>query len=121
MPPKKIFKRSQNFEYFQNWRLKGSKILSFFKKGDLGGQKTKILKKYFQNWKGLRKLDTRHVPHATKKDFQKKVKILSIFKNGGLRGQKLKILKKYFKNRKGLKKLDIKHVPHSQKVQKKSG
>ena len=95
--------------------------MSFFKKGDLGGQKTKILKKYFQNWKGLRKLDTRHVPHATKKDFQKKVKILSIFKNGGLRGQKLKILKKYFKNRKGLKKLDIKHVPHSQKVQKNLG
>ena len=97
------------------------KIFSFFKKGYLGSQKTKIWKKYFQNWKGLRKLDTRHVPHATKKDFQKKVKILSIFKNGGLRGQKLKILKKYFKNRKGLKKLDIKHVPHSQKVQKKSG
>jgi len=48
--------------------------LSFLKKGDLGGQKTKILKKYFQNQKGFKKLDTKHVPHAPKEDFQKKSK-----------------------------------------------
>ena len=52
MPPKKIFKKSKNFE--------------FFKKGDLGGQKTKILKKYFKNRKGLKKLDIKHVPHSQK-------------------------------------------------------
>ena len=34
----------------------------------------KILKKYLQNQKGLQKLDTEHVPHAPKEDFQKKAK-----------------------------------------------
>ena len=42
------------------------KILSFFKKGGLKGQKTKILKKYFKNRKGLKKLDIKHVPHSQK-------------------------------------------------------
>ena len=31
----------------------------------------KILKNCFQNLKGLYKLDTKHVSHAPKKDFQK--------------------------------------------------
>ena len=35
-----------------------------------------FLKKYFQNRKGLQKLDTKHVPHAPKEDFQKKSKFL---------------------------------------------
>ena len=34
----------------------------------------KILKKYFQNQKGLQKLDTKHVPYAPKEYFQKKAK-----------------------------------------------
>jgi len=39
-----------------------------------GGQKMIFLKKYFQNEKGLKKLGTKHVPHAPKEDFQKKSK-----------------------------------------------
>ena len=58
MPPKRIFKKVKNF--------------SFFKKGGYGGQKIIFLEKYFQNQKGLKKLDTNHVPHAPKEDFQKK-------------------------------------------------
>ena len=42
-----------------------------------------FLKKYFQNRKGLQKLDTKHVPHAPKEDFQKKSKILVFSKKGG--------------------------------------
>ena len=60
MPPKKIF-----FKF---------KILSTLKKGGLRHSKMKILKKYFQNRKGLKKLDTKHVPHAPKEDFQEKSK-----------------------------------------------
>ena len=37
-------------------------------------QKMIFLEKYFQNCKGLKKLDTNHVPHAPKDDFQKKSK-----------------------------------------------
>ena len=60
-----------------------------------------ILRQHLQNRKVLQKLDTKHVPHAPKEDFLKKVKILSFFKKGGLRGQKMIFLKKYFQNRKG--------------------
>ena len=49
-------------------------FFSFKKKGGLRGQKMEILKKYLQNRKGLKKLDTKHVPHAPKGDFQKKSK-----------------------------------------------
>ena len=57
MPQKKIFKKSQNFEFFQK-----------------GGQKMIFLKKYFQNQKELQKLDTKQVPFVPKEDFQKKLK-----------------------------------------------
>ena len=40
------------------------KILSFFQKRGPRGQKMKILKKYFQNRKGLQKLDIKHVLHS---------------------------------------------------------
>ena len=46
-----------------------------------------FLKKYFQNQKGLQKLDTKHVAHAPKENFQKSKKI-ELFKKGGLRGSK---------------------------------
>ena len=74
-----------------------------------------FLKKYFQNQKGLQKLGTKHVPHAPKEDFQKKVKIFSFFKKGGLRGSKKENFEKIFSNQKGLQKLDIKNVPHAPK------
>ena len=48
------------------------KILSFFIKGGLEGQKIKILKKYFQNRNGFKKLDIKHVPHSPKVDLKKK-------------------------------------------------
>ena len=48
------------------------KILSFFIKGGLEGQKIKILKKYFQNRKELQKLDIKHVLHSPKEE--KKIK-----------------------------------------------
>ena len=54
--------------------FKKVQILRFFKKGELWGQKMKILKKYLQNQKGLQILDTKHVPHAPKEHFQKKAK-----------------------------------------------
>ena len=41
MTPNKIFKKSQHFEFFQKWGVKGIK-------------KTEILKKYLQNQKGLK-------------------------------------------------------------------
>ena len=46
----------QNFHFFQKWGLRGSKN-EFFKTN-------------FQNQKGLQKLDTKHVPHSPKEDFQ---------------------------------------------------
>ena len=52
MPPKKIFKKIKIFSIFQN--------------GGLRGQKTKILKKYFKNRKGLQKLVIKHVPYSQK-------------------------------------------------------
>ena len=52
MPPKKTFKKSQNFEFFLKWGLRGSKNENF--------------EKYLQNRKGLQKLGTKHVPHASK-------------------------------------------------------
>ena len=47
------------------WRkfLKNLKIFSFFKKWATGTKKIKILKKYFQNRKMLKKLDIKHVLH----------------------------------------------------------
>jgi len=57
LPPKKIFKKSQNFEF----KKRGSK-----------GQKNENFEKLFQNRKGLKKLDTKHVPHAPKNNFLKK-------------------------------------------------
>ena len=63
----------------------------------------KILKKYFQNWKGLQKLDTKHVPHAQKKIFFKSQNF-EYFQKGGVKGgQKIKFLNKYFQIEKGFK------------------
>ena len=58
MPPKRILKKSQNFEFFQKRGLRGSKN-DFFEK-------------IFPKRKVFQKLDTKHVPHVPKKDFQKK-------------------------------------------------
>ena len=54
----------------------------------------KIFKRFLQNRKGLQKLDTKHIPHVPKEDFQKKVKILSFFNKGGLRDLKHKNFEK---------------------------
>ena len=72
--PKEDIQKSQNFEFF-------------FKKGGLRGSKMIFLKKYFQNRKGLQKLDTKNVPHAPKEYFQKNKKIF-FFQKRGLRGSK---------------------------------
>ena len=43
-----------------------------------------FFKKYFQNLKGLKKFDTKHVPHAPKEDSEKKSKFSGFFsKKGG--------------------------------------
>ena len=68
-----------------------------------------FLKKYFQNQKGLQKLDTKNVPHAPKEYFQKNKKIF-FFQKRGLRGskkikEKNSYLKWAFKNH-------LKPVPH---------
>ena len=56
-----------------------------------------FLKKKFQNRKWLQNLGTKHVPHAPKENFQKKVKILRFFfKKGGLRGSKNDFFEKIF-------------------------
>ena len=98
----------------------------------------KILKKYLQNWKGLQKLDTKHMPHAPKGEknfeanfvtedgilkFRYRRGVLwhtkeEVSKKGGLGGQKMKILKKFLQNQKGLQKLGTKHVPHPPKEEK---
>ena len=41
-------------------------------------------------------MDTTHVPHATKKDFQKIFNNFSFFKKGGLRGSKNDFFEKIF-------------------------
>ena len=41
-----------------------AQFIFFSKKGGQGDQKMIFLKKYFQNWKGLQKLDTKHVLHS---------------------------------------------------------
>ena len=46
-----------------------------------------FLKKYFQNRKGLKKLGTKHVQHAPKKDFQKSQNF-EFFKKKGVKGVK---------------------------------
>ena len=69
MSPKKIFKKSQHFEFFQ-------------KRGVKGVKKRKILKKYLQNQKGFQKLDTKHVLHVTKEDFQKSQNFKFFLKKG---------------------------------------
>ena len=68
MPPKRIFKKVKNF--------------SFFKKGGLRASKNDFFEKYFQNRKGLQKLDTKHVPHVHKENFQKK-SIFFVFSKKG--------------------------------------
>ena len=58
-----------------------SQNLDFFSKKGFKG--VKKLKKLFHNQKGLQKLHTEHVPHAPKKDFQKKLKF-GVFQKRGL-------------------------------------
>ena len=53
-------------------------------------------KKYFQNWKGLKKLGTKQVPHAPKEDFQKKSNFWVFFKKGELRESKNDFFEKLF-------------------------
>ena len=75
----------------------------------------KISKKEFQIWNGVQKSLMKHVPHALKENFQKKLKFWSFSKKGGSGVQKMKILKKYFQIQKGLQKMDIKHVSYAPK------
>ena len=78
----------------------------------------KILKNYLQNQKGLQKLDTKHVPHASKKDFPKKSKFWGFFYKMGVKGvKKWKFWKNSSKIEKGFKNWiwNMCHTPQKEK------
>ena len=54
MAPKRVFLKSQDFEFSQKRGVKKVKMQN--------------LKKYFQNWIWLQKLDIKHVPHSPKEE-----------------------------------------------------
>ena len=82
MPPKKIFKKSQNFEFFQKRGFRESKNENF--------------EKIFSKLKRDSKIGYKTCATCPQKRFSKKVKILSFFKKGGLRGSKNDFFEKIF-------------------------
>jgi len=83
IPPKKLFKKTQNFEFF-------------LKKGGLRVSKMKILKKK-SDLKLASKNKYETCPTSPPKEtFLKKLTILSVLKKGGIRRSKNKIFEIFF-------------------------
>ena len=76
-----------------------------------------FLKKYFQNWKGLKKLGTKHVPHTPKENFQKSKNFEFFQKRGVKEVKKLFFWKNISKIEKGFKNwvLNMCHMPPKEK------